>query len=706
MDPSQYADLFLTESREHVSAINQWLLELERGGATGSSDAVSAIFRAVHTVKGMSATMGYAVVAELSHELETLLDRVRRGELAVSAELMDALFRAADVLEAAIEAAVKGGGSVSTADVLRRLRALSDASGGGAGTKSVDSDGWSVPAPAAAGTLVRVRLSKEAPLKGVRAFLVVQALRRLGDVLVVAPPLTALQAEQFNHDFALRLSTTVSAEEIERVARGAGDVALVQVGEDARGTPIAPTAASADRDSAGRLARISDEPRLDAPSATRAVGGTGDFRVPTPESVPTAPDAPGGAQSGTSMAEAARAIDIDAGGSTGALRQQRHVRIDLRRLDSLMNLIGELVITRGRLLQIAAGLDDPALADSVTQASRLIGDLRDEIMTSRMVPVWQVFDRFPRLVRDASRSLGKRIEFTIEGKDIELDRSMLDEIGDPIVHLLRNAIDHGIETPEERGATGKAAAGRLMLSAARDRSAVVVRVTDDGRGIDRSKVLARAKLGGLVEPAKTELSDDELLRLISRPGFSTAERITDLSGRGVGIDAVYTRVRALGGAVDIRSQPGQGTTVTLRLPLTLAIMRALLARVESEVYAIPLTHVSETVELQPQLLRTLQGREVLVLRDDVLPVLRLRELVGLPRRTSVQSPVGAQLREQVVIIDLPDRRAGLVVDELTGQQEIVVKQYDGVKQGTSLFGGATILGDGSPSLIVDVSSLP
>jgi two-component system chemotaxis sensor kinase CheA len=399
-------------------------------------------------------------------------------------------------------------------------------------------------------------------------------------------------------------------------------------------------------------------------------------------------------------------IDVAGAAASGAPRQQRSVRIDLHRLDSLMNLIGELVITRGRLMQIAAGLDDPALADSVTQASRLIGDLRDEIMTSRMVPVWQVFDRFPRLVRDASRSLGKRIEFTIEGKDIELDRSMLDEIGEPIVHLLRNAIDHGIESPEDRVAASKPPAGKLKLSAARDRSAVVIRVTDDGRGIDRTRVLARAKLSGLVDPAKAELSDEELLKLIGRPGFSTAEKITELSGRGVGIDAVYTRVRALGGAVDIRSQPGQGTTVTVRLPLTLAIMRALLARVDQEVYAIPLTHVSETVELQPQLLRQLQGREVLVLRDDVLPVLRLRELVGMPPRPEAVSPLGAQLREQVVIIDLPDRRAGLVVDELTGQQEIVVKQYDGVRQGTSLFGGATILGDGSPSLIVDVSSLP
>ena len=393
-----------------------------------------------------------------------------------------------------------------------------------------------------------------------------------------------------------------------------------------------------------------------------------------------------------------------AAATDAGVRQSRHVRIDLRRLDSLMNLIGELVITRGRLLQIATGLDDPALADSVTQASRLIGDLRDEIMTSRMVPVWQVFDRFPRLVRDASRSLGKRIEFTIEGKDIELDRSMLDEIGDPIVHLLRNAIDHGIEVPEERTAAGKAPAGRLKLSAARDRSAVVIRVSDDGRGIDRDRVLARAKVSGLVDSTKAALNDEELLRLIARPGFSTAERITDLSGRGVGIDAVYTRVRALGGAVDIRSQPGQGTTATLRLPLTLAIVRALLARAANEVYAIPLTHVSETVELQAAALRTLQGSEVIVLRADVLPVLRLRDLVGLERREVAVAP--GQPSEQVVIIDLPDRRVGLVVDELAGQQEIVVKQFDGVKDGLSFFGGATILGNGSPALIVDVSSFP
>jgi two-component system chemotaxis sensor kinase CheA len=380
------------------------------------------------------------------------------------------------------------------------------------------------------------------------------------------------------------------------------------------------------------------------------------------------------------------------------VRQQRSVRIDLRRLDNLMNLIGELVITRGRLVQLTAPIDDPALAETVAQTSRLIGDLQDEIMTSRMVPVHQVFDRFPRLVRDAAHSVGKQIDFVIEGKDVELDRSMLDEVGDPIVHLLRNAVDHGIETPDVRRQTGKPPAGRLVLSALRDRSAVAIRVADDGRGIDRARVLARARAQGIVDAGKTELSDEELLRIISRPGFSTAETVTDLSGRGVGVDAVYNRVRGLGGSVDMRTVPGQGTTVTLRLPLTLAIVRSLLARVGEETYAVPMTHVSETVELQPAILRSVKGREVLMLREEVLPVLRMRGLM----RHEGPAPRGL---EQVVVVEMAERRAALVVDALIGQQEIVVKQFDGVREGLALFGGATILGDGAPALILDVSSL-
>jgi two-component system chemotaxis sensor kinase CheA len=661
MDTARYADLFLTESREHLSAINHALLTLER--EPGAAEPVQAIFRAVHTVKGMSATMGYTAVAELSHELETLLDGVRRGERSVTQEVMDTLFRAADSLERAIELAVAGRPEEADARaVVARLRELAAAAGGGRrrrGTKAAPqapapSAGWTVAAPPGPDLLVRVRIDDGALLKGVRAFMAVQKAQSLGEVVTVVPTVEEMQAEGFGGELALRLRTAHAPGTVAETLRAVGDVARVAVGEE--------TAA--------------------APDATAP---------PAPPALPPPPDAPAAARS-----------DGDAGDpgapEVGALRQQRHVRIDLRRLDSLMNLIGELVITRGRLAQLAGTLQDPALDETVAQASRLVSELQDQIMTSRLVPVWQVFDRFPRLVRDAARALGKQVEFSIEGKEIELDRSMLDEIGDPIVHLLRNAIDHGIETPEVRAAAGKPATGRLSLSAVRDRSSVVIRVSDDGRGINRGKVLSRAKKMGLVEGGKTELSDEELVRLISRPGFSTADRVTDISGRGVGIDAVQTRVRALGGSVEIRSSEGGGTTVSVRLPLTLAIVGALLARVGGETYAVPLTHVNETVKLQGGDLRTVKGKEVYVLREDVLPLVRLRSLV---RHAGDEAPPV----EHAIVLEVADRRAALVVDELVGQQEIVVKQFDGVRDGLAVFGGATILGDGAPALIVDVNSL-
>jgi two-component system, chemotaxis family, sensor kinase CheA len=671
VDSAQYAELFLTESREHVSAINHSLLELERGA--GGDEPVGAIFRAVHTIKGMSATMGYTAVATLSHELETLLDRVRRGARTIDEPLMQLLFQSADVLEHAIELAVGGGDSVDVAPVVALLRAdgergapASDPAAAPAAARkkrpsrsaakpsrsrsaSAIPAGWTVAAPAGKGMLVRVRLADGTPLRGVRAFLAVQAARALGEVVATAPAAEAMQADEMDHDFALRLVTDRDEAEVVAALRAAGDVVEVQVGDGPSQQP-----------------------------------------VPSPE--PAAPEQAEAAP--TTIAEAIAA----SAPTNGAVRQQRSVRIDLRRLDNLMNLIGELVITRGRLAQLSASLGDATLTETVAQASRLVADLQEEIMTSRMVPVWQVFDRFPRLVRDAAHSLGKRVNFVIEGKDVELDRSMLDEVGDPIVHLLRNAVDHGLEMPEVRRAQGKPETGRLTLSALRDRSAVAIRVTDDGRGIDRDRVLRRAVAAGLVEPGRASLTDEELLRIISRPGFSTAEQVTDLSGRGVGIDAVYNRVRALGGTVEIRTVPGEGTTVTMRLPLTLAIVRSLLARIGDETYAMPMTHVSETVELTPSIVRAVKGREVLMLRDEVLPVMRMREMM----RFEGEAPRGL---EQVVVVELADRRAALVVDALIGQQEIVVKQFDGVRDGLSLFGGATILGDGAPALIIDVSSL-
>ena len=646
MDNSQYAELFLTESREHIAAVNKALLELERDATgPGAAPAVASIFRGVHTIKGMGATMGYAIVAELAHELETVLDRIRRGDLAINVAIMDVLFRATDVLEKAVEAAVAGrDGEVVATELVTTLHSL------GVSAPRRSSGGWTTPAPTGAGTLVRIRLAPDTPLRGVRAFIIVKSLRAIGEVTSTEPPLEDIEADGFETDFAVRVVTTSPAAEIERTIRKAGDVVFVRI----------------------------DEPqRVSAPA-----------RAPRP-SAPVTVEA--------MMA----AVPASSGDTKSVVGQARHVRIDVRRLDTLMNLIGELLIARGRLTQLAGEIGDLALEETVTQSSRLIAELRDEITASRMVPVSHVFDRFPRVVRDAARAVGKQIDFVVDGKGIELDRSMLDEIGDSIVHLLRNSIDHGIEAPDVRTASGKSPTGRLVLSAARDRSAVVIKVSDDGKGIDRERVLARAKRDGLVDANRTDLTEDELLRLLARPGFSTVDKVTDLSGRGVGVDAVYTRVRALGGAMDIRSVPGQGTTMVLRLPLTLAIMRALLVRVAAEVYAIPLAHVSETIELHPDVLRTVKGREVLLARDEVLPLMRLRDLVGLP---AYQAPSEIAL-EHVVVIDLGDRRAGLVIDELTGQEEIVVKQYDAVRDGLPFFGGATLLGDGTPSLIVDVSSL-
>ncbi|MEW5927371.1 MAG: chemotaxis protein CheA, partial [Gemmatimonadota bacterium] len=378
----------------------------------------------------------------------------------------------------------------------------------------------------------------------------------------------------------------------------------------------------------------------------------------------------------------------------------RNIRVDLRRLDALMNQIGELVIIRDRLQKLAAVKDEPELEETVDQAARLISELQDEIMQARMVPVGQVFDRFPRLVRDAARTLGKQVEFVIEGQEIEFDRSMLDEIGDPIVHLLRNSLDHGIESPGERRAAGKPETGTLHLLAARERSQVLIRVEDDGRGISRERVLAKAVAAGLV-PAEvaSSLPDDEVYRLLTRPGFSTAERVTDVSGRGVGLDVVATRVRALGGTLEIESAPGRGTVFTLRMPLTLAIVRALLVRLDGETYALPITHVGETVEIPEADVRSVKGRTVAVLRDEVIPLISLR---GMLRHDEAAPADG---RRMAVVLESGENRVGVEVDALAGQQEIVVKSFDATVGTLRLFSGATILSDGRPALILDVGSI-
>jgi two-component system chemotaxis sensor kinase CheA len=646
MDLSQYAELFLAESREHLSACNQLLLDWERNPA--APQPVQGIFRAIHTIKGMAATMGYVRVADLAHRMENLLERLRKSGAPPSDDVLQLLFRATDTLEKAVNLSVSG--RERQVEVAATGDELDQAAQRVTGSVREPSPPEPAPVPEAApvqrsraasapvsspaspelpvagGRLVQVTLRAEAALKGGRALLVLRRAEALGAVHGVTPPATAFETDDFDGRFSVRLDTAVPAPTIERALRAAGDVERVLVGDD-------------------------DTPSVHGESADPS--------------------------------------------------KSRHIRVDLRRLDGLMNLIGELATTRGRLNALAAERRDPALDDVAIQVSRLSADLQAEIIQARMTPVWQVFDRFPRLVRDVARQLGKQVTFRVEGKEIELDRAILDELGDPLVHLLRNAVDHGIESPAERKRRGKAPDGEIVLSAVRERSSVAITIADDGRGIDRAAVLERARRDGSVDAHADSLGDDQLLRIIARPGFSMAEAVTNVSGRGVGIDVAMTRIRALGGTIDIRTEVGKGTTFALRLPPTLAIVRALFAAVGNERYALPLNYVAETVEFGQASKTTVEGREAMVLHDRVVPLVDLRKLLGVAAEQS-----DARLAKRpVIVLEMGDRRAGIVVDGMLGQQEIVVKGFDAPRGTLPVFSGATILGDGLPALILDAGGL-
>jgi len=623
MDLSQYAELFLAESREHLSACNQLLLEWERRPT--APEPVGGIFRAVHTVKGMAATMGYARVADLAHRMENLLDHLRRGGQPPADETIQLLFRATDALEKAVDLAVAGRErdadvTAVAADLDRAMAQFT--SGAHPAARPAAEPEFESLGDEGVGRLIQIVLRAEAQIKGGRAMLIVRKAQSLGAVHGIAPSPAAFEAEEFDGRFAFRLETAHSAADIETALRAVGDVERVMVGgDDEHVTPV------------------------------ESAGG-----------------------------------------------RSRHIRVDLKRLDSLMDLIGELVTTRGRLNELAAERKDPAIDDVAIQVSRLSADLQAEIIQARMTPVWQVFDRFPRLVRDVARQLDKQVVFKVEGKEIELDRAILDELGDPLVHLLRNAVDHGIEAPAERKKRGKKPEGEIVLAAVRERSSVAISITDDGRGIDRAQVLAKALREGLVDSHTESLSDDQLLRVLARPGFSTAAAVTSVSGRGVGIDVAMTKIRALGGSIEIRTTPGKGTSFVLRLPVTLAIVRALIAAVGTERYALPLTYVAETAEFGAIAMTTMEGREAMVLRDRVVPLVHLRTLLG----------VGGDApppRRPVIVLEMGERRTGVVVDGMLGQQEIVVKGFEAPQGTLPVFSGATIMGDGVPALILDAAGL-
>jgi two-component system chemotaxis sensor kinase CheA len=629
MDVGKYAELFLTESREHLGTCNQLLLEWERDPA-GAAGHVAGLFRSIHTLKGMAGTMGYGKLADLAHRAENLLDSLRAGKLVPGPDLLELLFRAVDALADGVEEAAQG--RDAQLELGRIGSELDRAATGESDTEAMRSTAAHriselAAGPVGEGIQVLVRLRSGTLMPGVRALLALKRAESLGTVSGVRPPVAAFEAEGFDGQFVFRLATERNAAEVESAIRGAGDVDLVQVGA------VAATGAAAPEE---RRAKAADR-------------GT-------------------------------------------------HIRVDLKRLDALMNQVGEMMVAKGRLSELVAR-EHPELEALAARIGRLAAEMQGEIIAARMTPVWQTFDRFPRLVRDLARQLGKQVRFDVEGESIELDRVILEEIGDPILHLIRNALDHGIESAADRKKAGKPAEGRLHLSASQERQGVVIRVTDDGKGLDRTAILAKAKREGAVDDAVDRLDDDTLLRVIARAGFSTAKQVTDVSGRGVGIDVVVSKIRQLGGAVEIRSTEGQGTTWILRLPMTLAVVRVLLARVGNERYALPLGAVAETIEVSPQSAAVLQGADALVLRDQVIPTLDLRQVL------KVRSDGPPPPRRPGIILQVGERRAALLADALVGQQEIVVEPFEAPRGMLPLFSGAAILGDGVPALILDAATL-
>ena len=680
---NQYMDMFLDESHEHLQSLNEGLLRLEENMEEIS--VVNDIFRNAHTLKGMSATMGFAKIAELTHEMEDVLDLVRKEQLKLNEDIMDTLFKCLDSLEQMVDSVGNGEAEdvVDVSDLVAKLSSISkgtpppaaapaaggasaapaagDASGGAGSDLGIDDIDLDVMKKAKDAGMnvfhVKVTLMESCVLKAARSVMVMHALDEIGDVIKSIPPAEDLEQEKFERSFDIVLATASDAEAVTNAVDTVSeieDIGVEELDPDALAKPAEPAPAAA------------------APAAAAA--------APKKAAAPA-------------KKEGAKAA------APKKQHQSQSVRVDIEKLDTLMNLMGELVINKVRLEQIGQTHRMSDLMETLEQMDRVTGDLQNIVMKVRMVPVSAVFNRFPRMVRDVSKELGKEINLTIEGEETELDRTVIDEIGDPIMHLLRNSLDHGVESPDAREAKGKPRVGEVGLIARHEGNNVVIMITDDGAGIDASKIRRKAVEKGMITQDEADRLDDaDAVRLIFLPGFSTAEQITDISGRGVGMDVVRSKIEALSGHVDVETHIDEGSVFKIKLPLTLAIIQAMLVRVQEEMYAIPLTSIDSTVNIEPTDIQTIQNKEVIVLRGEIIPIVRMEEALQVPHVKDSEELF-------VVVVHAGEAKAGIVVDNLIGQQEIVIKTLGNLFAGLKLFGGATVLGDGRVALILDVATM-
>ena len=675
MDTNQYMDMFLDESHEHLQSLNDGLLSLEDN--MEDTSVVNEIFRNAHTLKGMSATMGFNKIAELTHEMEDVLDLIRKEQLKLNVDIIDTLFKCVDSLGQMIDSVGNGEAEdvVDVSDLVKKLSSISKPDQAAAPAAAaaaapaenkisieladVDKDVIKQAQETGMQAIhVRVTLAETCLLKSARSYMVMNALDELGDVIKSVPSAENLEQEKFDHSFDVIIITVAEEKAVQDAVNSISEISKVETNV------------------------------IDLAAEEKAAAATA--AAPAPKAAAPAPTAKKAAPAPAKTAPAAPAKKV---------HHSQSVRVDIEKLDTLMNLMGELVINKVRLEQIGQTHRLADLTETLEQMDRVTTDLQNIVMKVRMVPVSSVFNRFPRMVRDIAKELNKEINLTIEGEETELDRTVIDEIGDPIMHLLRNSCDHGVEEPDVRESKGKPRAGEVGLIARHEGNNVVIMVTDDGAGIAAAKIRAKAVEKGMISQEEADKMDDaDAVRLVFLPGFSTADHISDISGRGVGMDVVRSKIEALSGHVDVETKIDEGSVFKIKLPLTLAIIQAMLVKVQEEMYAIPLGSIDSTINIQESEIKTVQNKEVIVLRGEIIPIIRMEKMLQVPHVKDSDETF-------VVVVHTGDAKAGIVVDNLIGQQEIVIKTLGSLFTGLKMFSGATVLGDGRVALILDVATM-
>lgn len=692
MDMNAYLSMFIDESNDHLQSLNENLLQLENEPEDLS--IVQSIFRSAHTLKGMSATMGFEDLAALTHEMENVLDLVRNGKLIMDSFIFDTLFKGLDALEAMVQDIVGGGtGKADVTAIVASLQQIlkSDyspakagqadtaepASATGAATDSVsvllDEFQASILLQSIEAGVqayhIKVTIRDSCLLKAVRAYMVFEVLEKNGEVIKSDPSVQDIEQDKFDFTFSVFIISGTAQEELQNQILNISEI------EDAAVTAL-------DEES---LSMLSAAPAAAAAEAIEAPAAAVEPPADKPTMVPAKEAAPARAQ--TSPAPAANV--------------SRTIRVDIDRLDTLMNLFSELLIDRVRLEQLSSEIKRTDLTETVEHMARVSSDLQSIVLKLRMVPVDSVFNRFPRMIRDLAKSLDKKIDLVITGADTELDRTVIDEIGDPLVHLLRNSVDHGLETVEERFAAGKPEVGTIYLRAYHSGNHVFIEVEEDGRGINQEKVLKTAIKNGVVtEEQAKQLTSDEINHLIFAPGFSTADKISDISGRGVGLDVVKSKITSLGGNVTLESAFGKGSKFSVQLPLTLSIISAMLIKLGSEKYAIPLSSIVETGIIRKEQIKNIHGNRMIEFRSSIIPLVSLSKVLESPDFNDEEED-----ETEIVVVRKGEKWAAVTVDEFIGQSEIVLKSLGKYLTNIEAISGATILGDGYVALIIDPNAL-